>query len=396
MTDAQSLWSRARSPRRRIAAVSAAGLVVAAAVAYAYLPGTDNADPAGQTLATVTRGTVERTVTALGSVQPKRFVDVGTQVSGQLRALHVQIGDRVAPGDLLAEIDPTPYEVQLRVNRARLSGLAAQRKQQVAELELARQRHERNRALSGRGAVSADMLQETAATAAIAEGRLAALDAQIQEAESSLVGTEADLGYTRIVAPMAGTVVDLHAVPGQTLNANQTAPIVLRIADLELMTVKAQVAEADINRIGPGSTAWFSTLGLPERRWHTTVRQVLPTPERINDVILYSVLMDVENDDGVLMTDMSAQVFFTLERAEDVPLVPLGALRRDPGSAGTYVERMTTSGAEYQPVEIGVTNRSVAEVRSGLNVGDQVVTGRSDGQRSSTGRNQPNLARLLR
>ncbi|HBG32027.1 MAG TPA: efflux RND transporter periplasmic adaptor subunit, partial [Gammaproteobacteria bacterium] len=132
-------------------------------------------------------------------------------------------------------------------------------------------------------------------TLRVAEARAASLKAQIEEARSTLAGDEANLGYTKIYAPMDGTVASQTAREGQTLNANQTAPVILQIADLGTMTVRAQVAEADVPRVQPGMDVSFTTLGSLNRRWQAVVRQILPTPEVINDVVLYNVLADVDN-----------------------------------------------------------------------------------------------------
>jgi macrolide-specific efflux system membrane fusion protein len=141
------------------------------------------------------------------------------------------------------------------------------------------------------------------------------------------------------------------------------------------MTVKAQVAEADVVKLSPGMPVYFTTLGLPERRWQATVRQILPTPETVNDVVLYDVLIDVANADGVLMTSMTAQVFFVLGEAKNVPLIPIAALgKKQPGGGDEYLVRvMTDKGPATRAVKIGLTDRASAEVVSGLAAGDRVV-----------------------
>ena len=178
---------------------------------------------------------------------------------------------------------------------------------------------------------------------------------------------------------MGGTVVSQTALEGQTLNANQSAPVIVRIADLDTMTVWAQVAEADVVKLAPGMPAYFTTLGLPERRWQGTVQQIQPTPQIVNDVVLYNVLIDVKNDDHVLMTSMTAQVFFVLGEVKGVPLVPvatLGQLR--PGTTDEYQVRVLASdGPQRRAVKIGLADRTLAQVLSGLAVGDQVIVNAS-------------------
>lgn len=365
-----------RRKRRPVAWIAGGVLAAAAAAALAYHLAFGEAQPSYRT-AVVTLGDIETTVTALGKLQPKDYVDVGTQISGQLERLHVEIGDVVEQGALLAEIDPTVYEAKVRADHAQLEALNAKVLEQTATLELARSTDARNRRLFEARAVSAEEMEASAAALKVAEAQLRSLRAQIAEARSQLDEDEANLSYTKIYAPIAGTVVSQSAVEGQTLNANQTAPVIVRIANLATMTVWAQVAEADVVRVGPGMPVYFTTLGQPDRRWGGTARQVLPTPEIVNDVVLYNVLVDVANPDGMLMTEMTAHAFFVLGAARNVPIVPMAALTPVEGAEpGAYVaEVMTEHGIERREVRIGLSNRTAAEVVSGLEAGDRVVTG---------------------
>jgi membrane fusion protein, macrolide-specific efflux system len=325
----------------------------------------------------VTTGSIERTVTALASIRPKTFVDVGTQVSGQLRRVYVEIGDVVTQGHLLAEIDPTVYQTRVLANRAQIENLKAQLAQTEAQLVLDRARDARSQQLLRTNATSKDAAEAASAAVRITEGKIDSFKAQIEQTQATLKGDEANLGYTKIHAPMAGTIVDQVAYEGQTVNASQSAPVIVRIADLDTMTVWAQVAEADIPRIKPGMPAYFTTLGMPDRRFEAKVQQVMPTPEIVNDVVLYNVLIDVPNEERLLMTSMTAQVFFVLGSAENVPVVPMAALRPAPrGGGDVYLARVQNGGEiETRRVTIGLSNRQFAEVKDGLKLGDRVVVG---------------------
>jgi macrolide-specific efflux system membrane fusion protein len=321
----------------------------------------------------VTTGAIEQNVSALGKLEPRTYVDVGAQVSGQLDEVAVEVGDQVEKDQLLAEIDARVIESRVQANEARVTSLGAQRREQVAQLELATKQHERNLALYERKLISADVRDTSAAALASAKARIGSLDAQIAEAKSTVEGDRSTLGYAKVLAPMAGTVVSLTALEGQTLNASQTSPVILRIADLARMTVVAQVAEADVGRLRPGMKAYFTTLGAPDRRWNTVVRQVQPTPTVLNDVVLFNVLLDVENPDGALLPGMTAQVFFPQDRAQDVPLVPLAALE-PAGRPGAFRARVRGGrGVETRDVVVGTRSRAMAEVVSGLAPGDEVI-----------------------
>ncbi len=263
------------------------GTIVLALVGGAFMQSRANtSDDASIPTFQATIGTIEKTITALGSLEPKNYVDVGAQVSGQLKAVNVEIGDRVQEGDLLAEIDSTVYKSRVESDKARLFELRAQYDLQNAKLALVRIQYERVKKLLVLKAASQDSADTAKTDVTIAETTLKTIEAQIKQAESTLEGDEANLSYAMILAPMSGTVMSQNVSLGQTINASQSAPTILQIADLDTMTVRADVAEADISRIKPGMKAWFTTLGNSSRRWHATVRQILPAPTIENDVVL--------------------------------------------------------------------------------------------------------------
>ncbi len=424
--------------RRKWSLLALVLLTVIAAAGFIWQRG-KSADPtANLRFAKVERGNLEKTVTAVGSLKAKDYVDVGTQVSGRVLNIHVQIGDKVAKGQLIAEIDPTVYASTVAKDRANLDNLKAQFAQREAELALADQQAARNTRLAAGNAVSQDVVQQAQASARVAAAAVQSVKAQIKAAEATLEGNLANLGFTKIYAPMDGTVVVQDTRRGQTVNSVQSVAVIAQIANLDVMTVWAQVAEADVGSIKPDMPAWFTTLGAPDRRWQGTVRQVQPTPTTTNDVVLYNVLVDVDNRERALLPAMTVQAFFVLAEAKDAIVVPLGALkpagppegamggpgngpkegvaegaprkrrRRAPeGGAGTAVEGASTeappaadAGGEPKPerirkpgtpyrvqvktadgalewrrVRVGLATRTEAEVLSGLEVGDEIVVG---------------------
>ncbi len=338
----------------------------------------------------VTRANIEEVVTSQGKLEAKQYVDVGTQVSGQLKAIHVDIGDTVTKGQLLAEIDPRVYQAQVEAGEAGLNSLRAQLNQQKAEAVLAEQNLKRNQNLIAVNAVSQQALQETESQAEVEKAQVNSIIAQIQQTESNLKASRTNLGYTKIYAPMAGTVTTLPTKEGQTLNANQTAPVVLQVANLDIMTVRAQVAEADVSRIKENMPAYFTTLGNNELRWPGKVRQVLPTPQIVNDVVLYDVLIDVKNEGRKLMTGMTTQVFFIFGKAENALVIPAEVLTRraarddnDKGKA-YRVAVMTETGREQRVIHVGLQTRTQAEVVDGLKEGEKIAVNRPAGAANRT------------
>ncbi|MBS7705319.1 efflux RND transporter periplasmic adaptor subunit [Chelatococcus asaccharovorans] len=336
------------------------------------------------------RGDIEDAVSALGNIQPRDYVDVGAQVSGQLKQIHVVVGQDVPNNFLLAEIDPVVLVARVEGGRAQLASLKAQLVDRQAQATLAGLVFERQGKLRRDKATSEEAYESADAAARSAAAQVDMLKAQISQVESTIRGDEATLGYTKIYAPMAGTVVSLTARKGQTLNTNQQAPIILRIADLSTMTIWTQVSEADVSRLKLGMKAYFNTLGTPQRRWTGRLRQIMPTPEVVNNVVLYTALFDVANPKQELMTQMTAQVYFVVGEAHDVVTVPFSAVKRSGRERKATVDVVGEDGAiETRPVEVGVTNRVLAEIRSGITPGERVVIGNRAAEPRTAQGNRP-------
>lgn len=369
--------------------IAIAVLVVAGAGTAWYVRGaTQSEAPATRTQA-VALGDIQDLVSAVGTLQPRDYVDVGTQVSGQVQRIHVKIGSKVEKGELLAEIDPTVYQARVASDEATLVQLQAQLSEKRANLSLSERQFERQKALLAERATSRDAYDTAETQTSALRAQIRATEAQISQTQANLNANRANLSYTKISAPMTGTVVDITARLGQTLNANQSAPIILRIADLATMTVWTQVSEADVSRLELGQRAFFTTLGKPDRRREGKLHQILPTPTVTNNVVLYNSLFDVANPDGDLLPQMSAQVFFVIAEAQQVPVVPVGAVATVAGRDGrqqSFVRVIENGEAVRRRVELGATNRAIVEVKSGVKVGDQVVM---DQVRRPSGQGQP-------
>ncbi len=364
-------------------AIGAAVLVLAATLTWREVWSTSSVDPKKQGLLTepVTKGMIERTVIAAGIIQPVEFVDVGAQISGQLRTLNVTLGAKVKKGQLLGEIDPTLNQAKLTEAMATVENLEAQRKARLEQRALAQLQRSRNARLLAEDALAPSEAEVTEASYRVAVTAVTSLDAQIKQARAGVATAQANLGYARIVAPMDGEVVSITARAGQTLNANQTAPNILRIARLDTMTVWAQVPEADITNLRIGQEAYFTILGDPDTKRKSTVRQILPGPEIINGVVFYNALFDVPNPDKSLKVQMTAQVHIVQDRSTEALLVPLSALaadkqgRPDRHRAKVLLADGTT---ETRSLKTGIKNGQAAQVLSGVNEGELLVVGDSD------------------
>jgi len=349
-------------------------LIVTGTVGYGLLRPKQSQDE-NKNIVTVTLGDIEENVTAQGKLEPKEYVDVGAQVTGQLQKIFVQIGDNVTAGQLLAQIDPRIYAARVQADEANIKNLQAQLVGQQAQVVFSQQQYDRNRELLKSKGVSQQDYQNSEFNLKKAVATAASNQAQIEQVQSTLTGDRTNLGYTKIYASMDSTVVDQKAREGQTLNANQQTPTILQLAKLDTMTVRAQVAEADVMRLRPDLPVYFSTLGSGERRWQGKVRQILPTPQVINNVVLYDVLVDVDNHDRQLMTGMSTQMFFVLGKAEQVPQIPVAALgarmrNEDNQNGSAYrVKEVTGQDVQEKTIHVGLRTRRVAEIRDGVAVG---------------------------
>lgn len=370
------------SPRRLLWLAAIAVVLLSLAGAFSRAPAVRYASEP------VARGNVQATVVAMATLQPRHSVEVGAQVSGQVMRLLVEPGDHVEKGQLLAEIDASLHEATVEADRAALDGLRAQQAEQQAQLDLARQQHRRQQRLLSAEATREEDVQIAVATLRSAEARLQQLRAQVAEARARLRGNEAQLSYTRLYAPIAGSVLGVDVKQGQTLNATYQTPTVMRIADLSSMTGWTRVSEADIRRLQPGLPLYFTTLGGDARRWHSRVRQVLPAPpvpagsqgetasasSETEKVVQYTVLFEVDNADGELMPQMTAQVTFVTATADNVLTAPLDALQGQPGA--WQVRVLGADGkAEARAVEVGARDRQVAEITAGLKEGERLITG---------------------
>ncbi|MDG2087583.1 MAG: efflux RND transporter periplasmic adaptor subunit [Arenicellaceae bacterium] len=301
------------------------GLIVCATFGW-WFTQKNTAAIAKPLVVTVDQGDLENAVTAAGNLQPSDYVDVGAQVSGQLETFLVEIGDQVTSGQLLAEIDATVQLNRVEASRASLRALEAQLSARAASLKLAQANADRQTRLIEEDATSQADFDSSINTLASAQSSLIQLQSQIAQSNASLASDEATLAFSKIAAPIAGTVISIDKKVGQTLNASQQAPTILRIADLSTMTVQGEVSEADVSKLSTNMDVYFTTLGGGSRRWYGNLRQILPKPVVTNNVVLYTALFDVDNSDATLLSDMTAQIFFITSAATNVVRVPVGAL----------------------------------------------------------------------
>lgn len=391
--------------------------------------------------AEVTQGDIESSVLATGILEATKMVSVGAQVSGQVRQMYVELGDQVKQGQLIARIDSVRQENDLKTAEASIKNQMAQLAVRQANLAKVEAEYNRQKAMYAQDATSRSELESAFASYKTAQADITAINAQIEQSRLTLATAKEDLGYTQIVAPMDGTIVAIVTEEGQTVNANQSAPTIVKLAKLDTMTIKAEISEADVMKVEEGQTVYFTTLGNNEKKIYAKLRQVEPAPNSINtdsntsgssssSAVYYNALFDVPNEDGKLRIDMTAQVYIVLDEAKNVLTIPASAIEssnrpqrsRGEGSGaaaseastrgqhaergtGDRPQRLELSDAERSliaqgkatramvrvvqadgtakptPVLVGLNNRVTAQIIKGLKKGDQVVI--ADGSDSS-------------
>ena len=355
----------------------------------------------------VTRGDVEETVLATGVIEASSLVSVGAEVSGSIKTLNVALGDQVKAGDVIAEIDSLNQENAVKAAEAALANISAQGKIQEATLAQAKVTLERAEKLNPLKLISDADYQTAQLVVTTTEAQVEAINAQIQQSALNVDSAKLNLSRTKIVAPIDGTVVSLEVEVGQTVNASNSSPTIVKLANLDNMVVKAEISEADVPRVAPGQKVYFTILGDPDTRIDATLRAIEPAPESISSdtatssssstAVYYNGLFDVANPDHKLRISMTAQVTIVLNTADNVLTIPSSVLSKK-GKDGSYtlsVWNQEAGKAQPSKVEIGLNNNVTAEVKSGLDEGDLVVATASVAASSSGSRTSTTSRNLL-
>ncbi|CAI1112975.1 Macrolide-specific efflux protein macA precursor [Serratia entomophila] len=337
------------------------------------------------------RGDIEKNVLATGILKPALQVNVGAQVNGQLKKLYVKQGDRVKQGQLLAEIDPTLQNNELRKSQAELQSAQAQKLMSQAllaqyQLELARQT-----AMRRDGAGVQSDLEKARAQRDAQLAQLQVNQAQIVQAEMALETARANLAYTRIVAPIDGEVLGIVTQEGQTIVSSQTAPTILVLANVDTMMVHTRISETDILKVRAGQPLWFYAAADPRRRYDGVMGAIQQAPSEALEAdplnrnlsqqsaaVYYNGVFAVANGERRLRTSMTAQVFIITDRAAGVVRVPMAALGAPQGENQYQVQVRQGEQRLARRVRIGISDRRYAEVLAGLEEGEWVVLEQRD------------------
>ncbi|MDV6069861.1 efflux RND transporter periplasmic adaptor subunit [Campylobacter jejuni] len=327
---------------------------------------------------------ISQTIEAVGKVYAKDQVDVGAQVSGQIIKLYVDVGTHVKQGDLIAQIDKDKQQNDLDITKAQLESAKANLESKKVALEIANKQYQREQKLYAAKASSLENLETQKNNYYTLKANVAELNAQVVQLEITLKNAQKDLGYTTITAPMDGVVINVAVDEGQTVNANQNTPTIVRIANLDEMEVRMEIAEADVSKIKVGTELDFSLLNNPQKTYHAKIASIDPADTEVSDsstsssssnAIYYYAKFYVANKDDFLRIGMSIQNEIVVASAKAVLAVPTYAIKSDP--KGYYVEILENQKAVKKYVKLGIKDSINTQILEGVNENEELIVSSS-------------------
>ena len=339
------------------------------------------------------KGSFSKKVDATGEIFATELIDVGAQVSGQIKKLYVKLGDQVKKGDMIASIDSSTQQNSVDNKEAQLAIYKAQLESAKVALNIAKTQFDRENALFSKNATSKQEFETAKNTFSSNSAKIKELEAQIKQTNIELSTAKINLGYTKITAPRDGTVVSVQVEEGQTVNANQTTPTIVNIADLSRVKMKMQIAEGDITKIKVGTPVEYSILSEPTKKFQTTVSSIDPGLTTLSDgsygssssskssyssssssssAVYYYAQSIVDNKDGILRIGMTTQNELLIANVEDAIIVPSIGIKKDEN--GTFVYLLKDGKAVKTAVKTGIKDNLDTQIISGINEGDEIIT----------------------
>ena len=339
------------------------------------------------------KGSFSKKVDATGEIFATELIDVGAQVSGQIKKLYVKLGDQVKKGDMIASIDSSTQQNSINNKEAQLAIYKAQLESAKVALNIAKTQFDRENALFAKNATSKQEFESAKNTFSANSAKIKELEAQIKQTNIELSTAKINLGYTKITAPRDGTVVSVQVEEGQTVNANQTTPTIVNIADLSRVKMKMQIAEGDITKIKVGTPVEYSILSEPTKKFQTTVSSIDPGLTTLSDgsygssssskssyssssssssAVYYYAQSIVDNKDGILRIGMTTQNELLIANVEDAIIVPSIGIKKDEN--GTFVYVLKDGKPVKTAVKTGIKDNLDTQIISGINDGDEIIT----------------------
>lgn len=391
------LKARLKKPSKKTLLIAFALLAVLFGAYRLFFKQDDNAQLITQS---ITRKNIEQSIEAYGAVYAKKQVDVGAQVSGQITKLYVKIGDSVKAGDLIAQIDKDKQENEFEITKAQLESAKANLASKEVALNIASSQYQREQKLYNNKATSLESLETLKNNFFTLKANVAELKAQIIQLEIQLKNAEKDLSYTTITAPMDGIIINVAVEEGQSVRAGDIAPTIVRVADLNEMEIRMEIAEADVNKIKIGTAVKFSLLDNPEKKYEAQISSIDPADTTISDAssnsssststssstsaTYYYAKVFVKNVDNFLRIGMGTENSIVIASAQNALSVPTYAIKND--KKGYYVELLKGEQIIKSYVKIGIRDSINTQILEGANENDTLIlSGAATSAKKSSG-----------
>lgn len=333
-------------------------------------------------------GDIKSVVIANGEVYAQDLVDVGAQVSGQIKKLYVKVGDNVKKGDMIAQIDSEKQENEISKEKAQLVIYEANLKAAEIKAQNAKIQFLREQKLYKKDATSKEKLENAKNEAALSAANVKQIQAQIEQTKLALDTAETNLGYTKISAPLDGTIVSVPVEEGRTVNANQTTPTIVKIADLSKMEIRLQISEGDISLVKVGQNVEYTILSALDDIKKAEISSIDPALTSLSDgsydktnlngsnssneaVYFYAKVL-VDDNDGFLKIGMTTQNTIIVNEAKNVNFITSSAIQKDKNNE-RFVWILKDKTPTKTMVKIGISDNLNTQILSGINKNDEII-----------------------
>lgn len=331
------------------------------------------------------RCTITQVVEASGTINPVNTVSVGSVVSGLIESIYVDYNSQVKKGQLLAQIDPRNFQASVEQNTAQVQNAEANMAKIQAVTEMSRKTYVRYKNLYKKNFIAKSELDQAESDYLSNKAQIASAAAQISQARANLATAKTNLGYAKIIAPVDGTIIARKIDIGQSVAASFQAPELFTIAqDLTKMQIEVSVSEADIGKVAVGQEVTYTLDGYQDSIFKGKVTQVRISPTTVSNVVTYTVIVEVDNEDLKLIPGMTANVSIITHKSENVLCAPSIALKYNPNTDGTrYKNQGIWILSDKKPkrvnIETGASDDTNIEIKSKeLHEGDKIITGASN------------------
>ena len=333
------------------------------------------------------KGTLTNSVIATGEVWARDLVDVGAQVGGQIERLYVKVGDEVKKGDLIAQIDSVKQINEIDKKKAQHEIYMADLNASEISVNVAEAKYKRELNLYNRKATSKESLENAKNDLALKNAKIIQLKAQINQNNIDLDTAMTNLSYTKIIAPLDGTIISTIVKEGQTINANQTTPLIAQIADLSKLEINMEIAEGDLPKIAVGMQVKYSILANPDTKFESEILSIDPAMTDLSDgkfaksntsqtsnsnsAVYYYAKMLIDNTDELFRIGMTTENEVIINESKDTIYIPHSAIFKE--NDKFYINALENQKPVKKEISLGISDGFYQEILSGINENDDII-----------------------